>query len=65
MVWFSQRMAIERSFVEWAERNGIAQKPNAVVAFLAINGCLDEEKIGEKFPFKIEIRRADGEPQST
>jgi len=65
MVWFSQRMAIERSFVEWAAENGIAKTPSSVVAFLAINDCLDEEKIREKFPMKIEIRRPGDEPQST
>ena len=52
MIWFSQRMAIERAFNEWAEQNGIAKKPNSLVVFLEINGCLNEEKVHEKFPMK-------------
>lgn len=59
MIWFSQRKAIENSFNEWAEKNGIAKVPNSVVAFLAINGCLNEEAINEKFPFIVKTRRAD------
>ena len=45
-------MAIERAFNEWAEQNGIAKKPNSLVAFLELNDCLNEEKIHEKFPMK-------------
>jgi len=52
MIWFSQRMAIERAFNEWAEQNGIAKKPNSLVAFLQINHCLDEEQVCKKFPMK-------------
>lgn len=50
MIFFSQRMAIERAFDEWADENGISKAPNAVVAFLQIKGCLDVEAIHEKFP---------------
>ena len=52
MIWFSQRVAIENAFNEWAERNGIAKKPNSLVVFLELNDCLNEEKIHEKFPMK-------------
>lgn len=52
MIWFSQRMAIERAFNEWAEKNGIVKKPNSLVAFLQINHCLDEEQVCKKFPMK-------------
>ena len=59
MIWFSQRMAIERAFNEWAEENGIAKQPNSLVAFLQINDCLDEEQVYKKFPMKkLEVKEA-------
>lgn len=50
MVWFTQRMMIERAFNVWADENGVAKVPNAVVAFLLIHGCLDVEAVNERFP---------------
>ena len=50
MIWFTQRLNIERAFNAWADENGVAKVPNAVVAFLEINGCLDEDAVNEKFP---------------
>lgn len=52
MIWYTQRMDIERAFNEWAEQNGIAKKPNSLVAFLQLNNCLDEEQVHKKFPMK-------------
>lgn len=52
MIWYTQRMDIERAFNEWAEQNGIAKKPNSLVTFLQLNNCLDEEQVQKKFPMK-------------
>lgn len=41
IVFFSDRLEIERAFNEWAEENEIAKVPNALVAFLEINGLLN------------------------
>lgn len=43
-VFYSDRIEIERAFNEWAEENGVAKVPNALVAFLEINGLLNTEK---------------------
>lgn len=40
-VFFSDRIEIERAFNEWADKNGVAKEPNALVAFLQINGLLN------------------------
>ena len=50
MIWFTQRKMIEEAFNAWADENGVAKVPNAVVAFLEIQGCLDEDAVNEKFP---------------
>lgn len=50
MIWFTQRKMIEEAFNVWAEENGVAKVPNAVVAFLEIQGCLDEDAVNGKFP---------------
>lgn len=44
IVFFSDRLEIERAFNEWADKNGVAKVPNAVVAFLEIKGLLKTEK---------------------
>lgn len=59
MIWFSQRKAIENAFNKWVEKNGIAKVPNSVVAFLELEGCLDEEAINEKYPVTIRTWRKD------
>lgn len=41
IVFFSDRLEIERAFNEWADKNGVAKVPNALVAFLEINGLLN------------------------
>jgi len=46
IVFFSDRLEIERAFNEWADKNGVAKVPNALVAFLEINGLLNTEKNG-------------------
>lgn len=56
MIWFAQRMNIERAFNEWAEKNGVAKVPNAVVAFLEINGLLNDDAVNEKFPMGIKLK---------
>lgn len=53
MIWFIQRKMIEDAFNEWADENGVAKVPNAVVAFLEIKGCLDEDAVNEKFPMPV------------
>lgn len=50
MIFFSQRMAIEKQFLEWCKEYGIAEKPNSLVAFMEGNGWLNEEKIEKDFP---------------
>ncbi len=44
IVFFSDRLEIERAFNEWADKNGVAKVPNALVAFLEINGLLKTKK---------------------
>lgn len=44
IVFFSDRLEIERAFNEWADKNGVVKVPNALVAFLDINGLLNVEK---------------------
>lgn len=45
MVLFTQRMQIEELFLNWCKENGVAEKPNALVAFMQINNWLNEEQI--------------------
>lgn len=56
MIWFTQRMMIEEAFNAWADENGVAKFPNAVVAFLEIKGCLDEDAVNKKFPMGIKLK---------
>lgn len=44
IVFYSDRLEIERAFNEWADKNGVAKVPNTLVAFLEINGLLNTEK---------------------
>ena len=44
IVFYSDRLEIERAFNEWADKNGVAKVPNALVAFLEINGLLNTWK---------------------
>ena len=44
IVFYSDRLEIERAFNEWAEENGVAKVPNSLVAFLEINGLLNTWK---------------------
>ena len=43
-LFYSDRLEIERAFNEWADKNGVAKVPNALVAFLEINGLLNTRK---------------------
>lgn len=47
MILFSDRMKIERLFIEWCEENGVAQMPNSLVAFMQTKGWLNEDKIND------------------
>ena len=44
IVFYSDHLEIERAFNEWADKNGVVKVPNALVAFLEINGLLNIEK---------------------
>ena len=48
MIWFSERKELEKQYYEWIKENGIADQPNSVIAFLEINGLLQNEKVHEK-----------------
>lgn len=52
MILFSQRMEIERRFLAWCAQNGVAVKPNSLVAFMEMNGWLNEEAVIRDVPFK-------------
>jgi len=41
---FSQRIALNQRFLEWAEKNGAAQTGENMVAFLAIKELINEDK---------------------
>lgn len=56
MIWFTQRKMIEKAFNEWADENGVAKVPNAVVAFLEINGLLNDDAVNEKFPMGNKLK---------
>lgn len=44
IVFYSDRLEIERAFNEWADKNGVVKAPNALVAFLDYNGLLNTGK---------------------
>ena len=52
MILFSQRMEIERRFLDWCAQTGVAVKPNSLVAFMEMNNWLNEEAIIRDVPFK-------------
>ena len=54
-VGFKNRMIIEQMFLEWCDENGIAKKPNSLVAFMLSKKWLNEKKIWE------DINKAKGE----
>lgn len=56
MIWFTQRLNIERAFNEWADENGIDKVPNSVVAFLYLNGLLNDDAVNEKFPMGNKLK---------
>lgn len=47
MLWFSNRRKVERLYYEWAHKNGVADTPMSLIAFMQIKGWLNEEKILE------------------
>ena len=44
IVFYSDRLEIERAFNDWADKNGVAKVPNAFVVFLEVNGLLNTGK---------------------
>ena len=42
---FKDRLYIERLYNRWIECTGVANSPSSVVAFMSINGWLNEQKI--------------------
>lgn len=44
-IHFGLRMEIERQYLDWCERESIANKPNSLVVFMIEKGWLNEEKI--------------------
>ena len=45
MVLFTQRLQIEKLYLDWCEKHGVADKPNSMVAFMQGNNWLNEEQI--------------------
>lgn len=66
MIFFSQRLAIEKKFLKWCKANNVAEKPNSLIAFMEGNGWLNEEKIEKDFPLGEAQRmvKDGGEPLS-
>lgn len=54
---FSDRLKIEELYLDWVKKNGIADKPNSVVAFLQVHNWLNEEKIIEDLDFMDLMRK--------
>ena len=46
-IHFGLRMEIEKLYLEWCEKEGIANKPNSFVVFLMEKGWLNESKVIE------------------
>ena len=44
MLFFNHRRKLENLFLKWCKENGVANTPMSVVAFLQINGLIDEDK---------------------
>ena len=59
MIFYSQRMKIEQMFYQWCEENGVARKPNSLVAFMQFKGWLDEEAIWRDLPLRLTLEGKD------
>ena len=44
MLLFSQRLKLQDLYLEWCEKNNVADTPLSVVTFLHINDLIDDEK---------------------
>lgn len=44
MLFFSHRRKLETLFLKWCKENGVATVPMSFVAFLQINGLINEDK---------------------
>ena len=47
MLWFNNRKKVETLYYEWIQKNGVADTPMSLIAFMQIKGWLNEEKILE------------------
>lgn len=45
MVLFTQRIQIEKLYLDWCGEHGVANKPNSMVAFMQANNWLNEDQI--------------------
>lgn len=45
MLMFSHRLQIEELYLKWIKENGVADKPNSLIAYMEVNGWLNEERI--------------------
>lgn len=45
MIFFSHRMKIYDMFINWCEENKVAKNTQSFIAYLQINGWLNEDKI--------------------
>lgn len=45
MLFYKNRILIEKLFAKWCEENGVAYLPNSLVAYMEIKGWLNIEKI--------------------
>ena len=54
---FSDRLKIEELYLDWAKKNGVADMPNSVVAFLQGHNWLNEEKIVEDLDFMDQMKK--------
>lgn len=48
MLWFNNRRKVEALYYEWIQKNGVADTPMSLIAFMQIKGWLNEEKILEE-----------------
>ena len=44
MLLFSQRCKLQELFLKWCAENDVASTPMSVIAFLQVNGLIDETK---------------------
>ena len=60
IIFYSDRLEIERAFNEWADKKGVVKVPNALVSFLEINGLLNTEKTVKWCRARRQKKQAEG-----